>query len=107
MACFSNSFVPDPRDTALPAKIRFDAEVVAADGKSKDRSLEIRLADGNALTFPGGAKSLTKLVKVGSKPVPVTFRTTVSGDPGDAGLFRVTLFDEEGSEIDACFVSLS
>jgi uncharacterized protein YfaP (DUF2135 family) len=106
MAVFSNLFEPVPDGTSLPATITFTAEVMS-DSKSKPQELEIRLADSNKLVFGDGSKSVKQIATIGTSPVRVVFsKKKITGDPGEAAFFRVTLFDSDENQLDACLVAL-
>jgi hypothetical protein len=96
-----------PSSSKLPASFRFSAMILDPDaGKKKKATILLALAEGNNLTFSGGAKSISQKVDIGPTPVAVSFSTRVSGDASELAAFRVSMRDEEGNDMVTTFVAV-
>jgi len=101
---------PTPQLTAKPVNDSFTFEVDVVDrraDKPRVRTLELALAPGNDLFFPGRKKTVEQDETVGKDPVHVTFKATpISGSAADLSSFRVTLQEKDGADLVFCLIRL-
>jgi len=101
---------PTPQLTAKPVNDTFTFEVDVVDRRAdrpRVRTLELALAPGNDLFFPGRTKTLDQDETVGKDPVHVTFKgKTITGSGADLSSFRVTLREQGGADLVFCLIRL-
>ena len=100
---------PTPAVTARPVNDTFDFEVDVVDRRADKpgvRTLELSLAPGNDLFFPGRQKTVEQDETVGKDPVHVTFSAKISGSGAGLSSFRVTLQEKDGPDLVFCLIRL-